>query len=208
MNQKSFYRRNRSLLILALSVSLCLSTLRVLAQEAPPRSFSESPFLRIDPDKIRGAEVCGECHAEEAAVWSETRHQTQFATLHRSEKAQNILDNMGFRLAKRESLCLRCHYTATIRRNQARAVTGVSCESCHGAGRAMSRHKARKAARGRSIASELEKQGIYVQASSRRTIDEEIPEAYKDVASVVDACQLAGISKKVVQLKPLGCIKG
>lgn len=80
--------------------------------------------------------------------------------------------------------------------------------TCHGAGRAMSRHKARKAARGRSIASELEKQGIYVQASSRRTIDEEIPEAYKDVASVVDACQLAGISKKVVQLKPLGCIKG
>lgn len=80
--------------------------------------------------------------------------------------------------------------------------------TCHGAGRAMSRHKARKAARGRSIASELEERGIYVQASSHRTIDEEIPEAYKDVASVVDACQLAGISKKVVQLKPLGCIKG
>ncbi len=80
--------------------------------------------------------------------------------------------------------------------------------TCHGAGRAMSRVKARKSARGRSIASELRAQGIVVQASSRRTIDEELPEAYKDVTSVVDTCQLAGISKKVAQLRPLGCIKG
>lgn len=80
--------------------------------------------------------------------------------------------------------------------------------TCHGAGRAMSRKKAKKTARGRSIARELEDRGIYVQASSRRTMDEEISEAYKDVSSVVDACQLAGISKKVAQLRPLGCIKG
>ncbi len=80
--------------------------------------------------------------------------------------------------------------------------------TCHGAGRAMSRHKARKTARGRSISRELEDRGIYVRASSQRTIDEEISEAYKDVADVVDACQLAGISKKVAQLRPLGCIKG
>lgn len=135
MSQKSFYRRNQSFLVLVMGVSLCLGTAWVLAQEAPSRSFPDSPYLRIDPEKIRGAEVCGECHAEEAELWMETKHQTQFATLHQSEKAQNILDNMGFRLAKRESLCLRCHYTATVRRDQARAVTGVSCESCHGAGR-------------------------------------------------------------------------
>ena len=80
--------------------------------------------------------------------------------------------------------------------------------TCHGAGRAMSRHKALKVAKGRSITRELQDRGIYVKASSRRTIDEEIPEAYKDVANVVDACQLAGISRKVAQLRPLGCIKG
>ncbi|MFQ5770117.1 MAG: RtcB family protein [bacterium] len=80
--------------------------------------------------------------------------------------------------------------------------------TCHGAGRAMSRHKAKKAAKGRAIVRELEDKGIYVKASSRRTVDEEISEAYKDVAVVVDACQLAGISKKVAQLRPLGCIKG
>lgn len=80
--------------------------------------------------------------------------------------------------------------------------------TCHGAGRAMSRHKAKKTAKGRAIVRELEDRGIYVRASSRRTVDEEISEAYKDVAQVVDTCQLAGISRKVAQLRPIGCIKG
>ncbi len=80
--------------------------------------------------------------------------------------------------------------------------------TCHGAGRAMSRHKAKKLAHGRNIARELLEQGIYVMGASRGTLDEEIPEAYKDVANVVDTCAMAGISKKVALLKPLGCIKG
>jgi tRNA-splicing ligase RtcB len=80
--------------------------------------------------------------------------------------------------------------------------------TCHGAGRAMSRHKAKKAAQGRNITRELAEKGIYVMGASRGTIDEEIPEAYKDVSNVVDACHLAGISRKVAQLRPLGCIKG
>ncbi|MFQ5632903.1 MAG: RtcB family protein, partial [bacterium] len=80
--------------------------------------------------------------------------------------------------------------------------------TCHGAGREMSRKKAKKAAKDRNIKSELEAQGIIVQGASRRTLDEEIPEAYKDVSVVVDTCAQAGISKKVAQLRPLGCIKG
>ena len=80
--------------------------------------------------------------------------------------------------------------------------------TCHGAGRAMSRKKAKVVARGRSILHELKDKGIIVQGASRRTIDEEISEAYKDVTQVVDACQMAGISRKVAQLRPLGCIKG
>ncbi|KAA3619869.1 MAG: RtcB family protein [Calditrichaeota bacterium] len=80
--------------------------------------------------------------------------------------------------------------------------------TCHGAGRAMSRTKAKKAARGRNIGRELSDSGIYVLGASRRTLDEEIPEAYKDVSHVVDACVQAGISKKVAKLRPLGCIKG
>ncbi len=80
--------------------------------------------------------------------------------------------------------------------------------TCHGAGRAMSRHKAIKAARGRDISRELESKGIFVIGHSNRTLAEEISDAYKDVSEVVDACQGAGISRKVAQLRPIGCIKG
>ncbi len=80
--------------------------------------------------------------------------------------------------------------------------------TCHGAGRVMSRHQAKKAARGRSLTGELEKQGIFVMASSRATIAEEMPEAYKDVSQVVEAVVGAGLSEKVARLRPLGVVKG
>jgi tRNA-splicing ligase RtcB len=80
--------------------------------------------------------------------------------------------------------------------------------TCHGAGRVMSRHQAKKSASGRAIIKELEAKGIYVRAASMGTVVEEIPEAYKDVSEVVDVVHGAGIGKKVVQLKPIGVIKG
>lgn len=80
--------------------------------------------------------------------------------------------------------------------------------TCHGAGRLMSRSKAKKAGHGRDLKSEMSKRGIFVLASSYATIAEEMPEAYKDVSQVVDAVHNAGISKKVAKLKPLGVIKG
>jgi len=80
--------------------------------------------------------------------------------------------------------------------------------TCHGAGRLMSRHAAKRACRGRNIEHELEEQGIIVRGASHGTVVEEVPEAYKDVADVVDCVHNAGISKKVAKLKPLGVIKG
>ena len=80
--------------------------------------------------------------------------------------------------------------------------------TCHGAGRVMSRKAAIEVLRGRSIAGELEKKGIYVVAKSRNTLAEEAPEAYKDVNNVVDVVANAGISKKVCRMRPLGVIKG
>lgn len=80
--------------------------------------------------------------------------------------------------------------------------------TCHGAGRSMSRRQAKKEARGRNIAQELEDRGIIVRGESKRTIDEEHSGAYKDVKNVVEACEQAGISKTVAQLRPLGVIKG
>ena len=89
-----------------------------------------------------------------------------------------------------------------------RAMADTFGSTCHGAGRRLSRRKAKKTAHGRDIAAELEREGIIVRGASLRTINEEIPEAYKDVAEVVETCAMAGISKKVAQLRPLGCIKG
>lgn len=80
--------------------------------------------------------------------------------------------------------------------------------TCHGAGRVMSRHKAKKTTRGRNIERELWEKGIYVRGASRATVNEEVPWAYKDVADVVEAVAGAGLSKKVARLKPLGVIKG
>ncbi len=89
-----------------------------------------------------------------------------------------------------------------------RAMAETFGSTCHGAGRRLSRRKAKKTAHGRDIARELEREGIIVRGASLRTINEEIPEAYKDVAEVVETCAMAGISTKVAQLRPIGCIKG
>jgi tRNA-splicing ligase RtcB len=81
--------------------------------------------------------------------------------------------------------------------------------TCHGAGRLLSRAAAIKAARGRAIERELEdRHGVYVKASGRDAVKEEMPEAYKDVQDVVRVCHNAGISRRVARLRPVGCIKG
>jgi len=80
--------------------------------------------------------------------------------------------------------------------------------TCHGAGRLLSRHAAKKLARGRNIEVELARQGILVRAASRGTVAEELPEAYKDVSEVVGIVQRAGIGKIVARLKPLAVVKG
>ena len=80
--------------------------------------------------------------------------------------------------------------------------------TCHGAGRVMSRREAIRSAKGRNIEKEMGKKGIYVRGAGRNTLIEEISEAYKDVADVVEVVDGAKISAKVVRLKPLGVVKG
>jgi tRNA-splicing ligase RtcB len=80
--------------------------------------------------------------------------------------------------------------------------------SCHGAGRVLSRSKAVKMAKGRAIHRELEDKGIFVQSRGKRTLKEEMPEAYKDVSQVVEVVHEAGLARKVVRLRPLCVIKG
>ncbi len=80
--------------------------------------------------------------------------------------------------------------------------------TCHGAGRLMSRTQAKKIAPAGGERALEDRYGTIIRGASRATVAEEIPEAYKDVASVVDAVEIAGISRKVARLRPLGVIKG
>jgi tRNA-splicing ligase RtcB len=80
--------------------------------------------------------------------------------------------------------------------------------ACHGAGRAMSRHQARRIWGGREVVDAPAGRGIRVRSASLRGVAEEAPGAYKDVAEVVDAADAAGLARKVARVEPLVCIKG
>jgi tRNA-splicing ligase RtcB len=80
--------------------------------------------------------------------------------------------------------------------------------ACHGAGRAMSRHQARKRWRGRAVVEALGERGILIRGHSYRDVAEEAPGAYKDVTAVVDAADEAALATKVAKLAPLVVIKG
>jgi tRNA-splicing ligase RtcB len=80
--------------------------------------------------------------------------------------------------------------------------------TCHGSGRVLSRHEALRRWRGEDVVRELKSRGIYVHPASFKVAAEEAPGAYKNIRNVVEVTHGAGISKKVVQLVPLGVVKG
>ncbi len=80
--------------------------------------------------------------------------------------------------------------------------------TCHGAGRAMSRHAALKALRGVDVAGALANDGIIVRAERPSLLAEEAPLAYKDVTDVIRVAQTAGQLRCVARLRPLVVIKG
>jgi len=80
--------------------------------------------------------------------------------------------------------------------------------SAHGAGRKMSRRRAKKAARDRDVVGEMKEKGILVRAAGRATVEEEMSEAYKDATDVIEATHGAGIGRRVARLRPLIVVKG
>jgi len=97
-------------------------------------------------------------------------------------------------------------YSYVMTGTEQAAETFYSC--CHGAGRVLSRSRAKKIGKGRAIERELADVGIYVRHQGKWTLKEEMPEAYKDVSDVVDVVHKAGLAVKVAKLVPLGVIKG
>ncbi|HEY5904037.1 MAG TPA: RtcB family protein [Anaerolineales bacterium] len=80
--------------------------------------------------------------------------------------------------------------------------------SCHGAGRVMSRSRAKREVRGDDLRRQLHQQGVEVRAGSLAGLAEEAPQAYKDVDMVVETVSRAGIARKVARLRPVAVIKG
>lgn len=79
---------------------------------------------------------------------------------------------------------------------------------CHGAGRRLSRIKAKRMVRGSTLREELEAQGIVIRCESDPGLAEEAPIAYKDVDNVVQVVQNAGLAKKVARVTPIAVVKG
>jgi len=80
--------------------------------------------------------------------------------------------------------------------------------TCHGAGRVLSRSKAKKEVRGRELREQLAGEGILVRAPHDAVLAEEAPEVYKPSHEVVRVVHEAGLSGIVARLNPLGVIKG
>jgi tRNA-splicing ligase RtcB len=79
---------------------------------------------------------------------------------------------------------------------------------CHGAGRMMSRARAKKEHSFQDLQRAMDERGVVMMAQGRGTALEEAPWAYKDVENVVDVCHNAGLAKKVARLRPIGVVKG
>ena len=80
--------------------------------------------------------------------------------------------------------------------------------TAHGAGRMMSRTKARRNFKEHEVKKSLSDKGIFLKSLTRDGVVEETPQAYKDVDAVVNVSHELGIATKVAKLVPIGVIKG
>ena len=80
--------------------------------------------------------------------------------------------------------------------------------TAHGSGRTMSRTRARKLVRGSELQRAMRERGILVHAASLSGLAEEAGIAYKSVDEVAEATEIAGLSRRVARLTPVGNVKG
>jgi tRNA-splicing ligase RtcB len=89
-----------------------------------------------------------------------------------------------------------------------RAMTDSFGSACHGAGREMSRHEAKRQITADQLKNELAQREVHYQAGSLGGFLEEAPAAYKDIDEVVNVVHQAGIANKVAKLRPVAVMKG
>jgi hypothetical protein len=98
-------------------------------------SVCSAQGLVCDPSKVMTADSCAKCHGSEVQVWKQTPHHKTFTELVRNPKAKEICAKLGLRSIKRSDVCIDCHFTMKEIDGRNKAVSGISCESCHGASR-------------------------------------------------------------------------
>ncbi len=91
--------------------------------------------LHLDPAKVMGPDACGECHKSSITAWKGSHHFSTYKALPRKKEARAVADKMGIKRIKAGSDCLSCHFTSAIVKGKTKPIAGISCESCHGAGR-------------------------------------------------------------------------
>jgi hypothetical protein len=87
----------------------------------------------VDPHRVLGADTCQRCHAQETLIWKRTPHFQTFTQLHRQPEAHRIAERLGIDSFKNDANCVSCHYTLQHQGASVEAISGISCESCHGA---------------------------------------------------------------------------
>ena len=97
--------------------------------------FAAKAGIATDSAKIVGPNACAECHKQEVEAWKGTHHFKTFREMPRNTAAKEIAEKMGVRRIKSDSVCLNCHFTVQQKNNKEQPVAGISCESCHGAGK-------------------------------------------------------------------------
>jgi hypothetical protein len=97
--------------------------------------FGTYGAVASDPSKTVGPNACAECHKQEVEAWKGTHHFKTFRELPRNPEAKKIAERMGVRRIRSEGLCLTCHYTVQRKDDKDEPIAGISCESCHSAGK-------------------------------------------------------------------------
>lgn len=135
-----------------------------------PAAFAQKP--RLNPAHVMGAQACSECHGKEVDAWRATKHFKTFKELENRDKAGEIADNLDIDDLTSNGVCIECHFTIQKKGAKDVAISGISCESCHGAAKNwIKEHNKEKVGRAeRKAASEkagmLYPENIYAVASN------------------------------------------
>lgn len=139
---KTFIHKSVSSIRFRKVLGVLITSCSLLAFSGAVFSATAGTWLTEDEEKAVAAHIvgptknddnCSSCHALETEAWENTRHFATFKDRHRSDRAKEILENMGEKSMKRAADCRQCHYTSELKNDKLRASFGVTCESCHGA---------------------------------------------------------------------------